>query len=79
MIYHSTSRLDKAIADYTSAIAVKADFAEAYGNRAKAYADLGDWDSALADLRKVVEINPAFKERITPLVEKVEELKARQR
>ena len=50
--------LDRAIADYDQAIALKADDAEAYNNRGNAYADKGDLDHAIADYDQAIALKP---------------------
>ena len=49
----------RSIADFTEAIRVNPEFAEAYRNRASAYARLGRFDEAVIDLEKVAELQSA--------------------
>jgi tetratricopeptide (TPR) repeat protein len=70
--YYTIDEIDKAIDDFTSALAIKDDFAEAYANRGKAYRDNGDKERALADLRKAIEVNPTYREKIGSLIEQLE-------
>lgn len=49
---------DRAIADYTRAIKLKADFAEAYSNRGLAYAKSGRYDAAIPDFTRSIELRP---------------------
>jgi len=48
----------QAIADYTKAIEIDNEFADAYNNRSAAYNDLGQFDKALADSSKAIQIDP---------------------
>jgi tetratricopeptide (TPR) repeat protein len=58
---------DKAIADYTEAIRLKPDFADAYANRAFAYGSLEQFDKAIADCNEAIRLQPdsaeAYKNR----------------
>ena len=45
---------DRAIVDYTKAIELKPDFAEAYYNRAEAWLHLGEWENARSNLTAAV-------------------------
>jgi Flp pilus assembly protein TadD len=49
---------DRAIADYTKAIQLEPNNAEAYKLRGDAYAGKGDLDRAIADLSKVIQFDP---------------------
>jgi tetratricopeptide (TPR) repeat protein len=49
---------DKAIADYTKAIEINPQSAEAYYNRGIAWYDKGNNEKAIADYTKVIAINP---------------------
>lgn len=49
---------DQAVADFSQAIELLPDFAEAYVNRAKAYKALGMFQQALADYNKNIQLNP---------------------
>jgi tetratricopeptide (TPR) repeat protein len=55
--FHKNS-LAKALADYTQAIELKPDFAEAWWDRAQAYLDLHQYDKAVADYSKAIELDP---------------------
>ena len=48
---------DKAIANYTKAIEIYPEFANAYYNRGMAWYDKGDYDKAIADYTKALEID----------------------
>lgn len=58
--YQEQGQLDLAIEEYTEAIAVNPDFADAYFNRGVAYFEKGDFDQAIADYSKAIESNPQF-------------------
>ncbi|ABM78777.1 tetratricopeptide repeat protein [Prochlorococcus marinus] len=47
-----------AIADYTKAIAINPQYADAYNNRGIAKRKSGDYQGAIADYNKAIEINP---------------------
>jgi hypothetical protein len=47
---------DKAIADLTQAVALRADFGEAYANLGHAYAKKGEWDDSVLAYNKAIEI-----------------------
>jgi serine/threonine protein kinase/tetratricopeptide (TPR) repeat protein len=61
---------DKAIADYTEAIRLKPDYAEAYSGRAFVYTFVGKFDQAIADCNEAIRIKPdlaeAYKNRANP-------------
>ena len=48
--YGKKSNYVRAIQDYTKAIALKSDFAEAYKNRGEVWLHLGEWEKAKLDL-----------------------------
>lgn len=56
--YRQKGSHDLAIADFTKAIELKADYELAYGNRSNSYAKKGNLDLALADLNKVIQLKP---------------------
>ena len=51
---------DLAIADYTTAIELKPDYAEAYNDRAFAYYLKGDFDRAITDYTRAIELRPNY-------------------
>jgi tetratricopeptide (TPR) repeat protein len=56
--YANNGEYDRAIADFTQAIALKPDFALAYSNRGNAYANKGEYDRAIADYTQAIKLNP---------------------
>ena len=56
--YGKKGDLGRAIADYTKAIDLKPDYAEAYYNRGTAYGKKGDRDRAIADYTKATDLKP---------------------
>ena len=52
-VYH------RALADYTAAIDLAPDYADAYYNRGCSYYEVGDYARALADLTRAIELQPA--------------------
>ena len=53
---------DLAIADYTQALRINHDYAEAYYNRGSAYHRIGQDDLAIADFTEALRINPDYSE-----------------
>jgi tetratricopeptide (TPR) repeat protein/serine/threonine protein kinase len=53
---------DKAVADYTEAIRLKADYAEAYNGRGQAYFNLKQFDKAISDYSQAIRLNADFAE-----------------
>ena len=51
---------DRAIADYTTAIQLKPDYAEAYNDRGFAYYLKGDAERAIADYTRAIELRPDY-------------------
>lgn len=51
---------DRAIADYTTAIQLKPDYAEAYNDRGFAYYLKGDAERAIADYTRAIELRPNY-------------------
>ena len=51
---------DKAIADYTEAIRLKPDYADAHYNRGNAYYYLQQYDEAVADYSEVIRLKPDY-------------------
>ena len=55
----SKGKLDHAITDFHKAIAFDPNFTPAYNTRGLAYEKMGDKEQAIADYRKVLEIDPS--------------------
>lgn len=53
---------EQAITDFSQAIELQPDLAEAYNNRGIAYAGSGDLQQAIADYSKAIELQPGFAE-----------------
>ena len=53
---------DQAIADFTAAIELHPQYAQAYNNRGLAYLRQGDYDRAIADCTTAIELNPQLVE-----------------
>jgi lipoprotein NlpI len=51
---------DGAVADYTKAIEIKPDFADAYARRGNLKKEKGDLNGALADINKAIQVDPKF-------------------
>ena len=50
--------VERAIADYTRAIALKPNYGPVYESRARAYATRGDYTNAVADITRASELTP---------------------
>jgi tetratricopeptide (TPR) repeat protein/cellulose biosynthesis protein BcsQ len=57
---------ESAIEFYTQAVELKPDFADAYRNRARAYAKRNKFDLAVADYNKAVELRPDYQDALRP-------------
>jgi tetratricopeptide (TPR) repeat protein len=60
--YYKSYENEQAIADYTSAIELDAEYATAYYNRASAYHNLGDYEQAIADYTSAIELDVKYTE-----------------
>jgi tetratricopeptide (TPR) repeat protein len=58
--YYMKGEFDRAIADYTKAIALDAKNAKAYYNRGLAYHEKGEVDRAIANYTKAIALDPNF-------------------
>jgi tetratricopeptide (TPR) repeat protein len=54
------AEMELAVADYSSAIELDAQYAKAYNNRGNAYATLGDPEQALADYDRALELDDSL-------------------
>ena len=62
LAYENKGDYNHAIADYSEAIRLNPNFANAFNNRGLAYAGLGDFDRAIADYSEAIRLNPNFAE-----------------
>jgi len=60
MFFQSFGRNDEAIADFTKAIEINAQYVPAYTNRAYSKLESGRFSEAIADLSKSVELDPQY-------------------
>jgi len=51
--------LDRAIEDFSRAVLISSDFADAYFNRGRVFQRKGDLDASVSDLNRAAEIHPA--------------------
>jgi tetratricopeptide (TPR) repeat protein len=58
--FSGVHQYDRAIADYTTAIQLKPDYAEAYNDRGFAYYLKGDTERAIADYTRAIELRPTY-------------------
>ncbi|WP_044034478.1 tetratricopeptide repeat protein, partial [Microcystis aeruginosa] len=57
-LYYNQQKYDLALSDYSKAIELNPNFAEAYNNRGVLYSYQQKYELALADFNKAIEINP---------------------
>ena len=60
--YNEKGDLDNAIKDFTTAIHLKPDYANAYNGRGAAYAKKGKFNSAIVNFTKAIELDPDYAE-----------------
>lgn len=60
LAYDDAGRIDEAIADYDSALALKPGYTEAYNNRALLKAAKKAYAEAIADYNRAIEIDPSY-------------------
>lgn len=58
--FSGVHQYDRAIADYSTAIKLKPDYAEAYNDRAFAYYLKRDFDRAITDYTRAIELRPNY-------------------
>lgn len=58
--FSGAHQYDRAIADYTTAIQLKPEYAEAYNDRGFAYYLKGDAERAIADYTRAIELRPNY-------------------
>ena len=57
--YDSEREREKALNDYNQAIKIDPGYTAAYVNRSKIYAKFGDYDKAIADCNRVIDMDPS--------------------
>ena len=57
-VYYGKKDYDRAIADFSNAIRLDPNFADAFNNRGLAYYDKNDYDHAIADYSASIRLNP---------------------
>ena len=62
MAYYVKGLLDKAISEYTKALAIEPDFAEAHYNLALVYGAKGAVDKEISEYEKALAVNPHLSE-----------------
>lgn len=58
-IYRDQGQWDEAIAEYSEAIELDPDYAQAYNNRGWIYRTKTEYDNAIADFNKAIELDPS--------------------
>ena len=66
--YDDTAPASMAIERFNKAIALYPDFVEAYYARAHVYLWIDDFDKAIRDFTRVIELDPGYAERLIKLV-----------
>jgi tetratricopeptide (TPR) repeat protein len=56
--YFNDEKWEEAIAEYTAAIEIDPDNAEAYANRGVSYAEKGNYELSIVDYNKAIELDP---------------------
>jgi tetratricopeptide (TPR) repeat protein len=59
-VYYDKRNYDQAIEDYSKAIELNPQYADAYSNRGNAYYDKRNYDQAIEDYSKAIELNPQY-------------------
>lgn len=62
LIYVKQGNFNQAVSDFTKAIVLNPNYAEAYCNRGTAYAKQGNFNQAISDHTKAIALNPDFAE-----------------
>jgi tetratricopeptide (TPR) repeat protein len=60
IVYHNIDQVDPALADYTQAIQIKADFVDAWVGRCGVYSRKQLYDQAIADCDRGAALNPSY-------------------
>ena len=58
--HFGAGELDLAFTEYSLAISLNPEYANAYGNRGAAYGEKGDYDSAIEDFDRAIRLNPEY-------------------
>ncbi|REJ43634.1 MAG: tetratricopeptide repeat protein [Microcystis flos-aquae DF17] len=58
VLYYNQQKYELALSDYSKAIDINPNLADAYNNRGNLYKDLQKYDLALSDYSKAIDINP---------------------
>lgn len=58
LAYYAENELDRAIADWSEAIALNPNYAHAYNNRGKAYRAKADYQHSIADYDEAIKLDP---------------------
>ncbi|WP_419547741.1 tetratricopeptide repeat protein [Microcystis sp.] len=58
VLYYNQQKYELALSDYSKAIDINPNYADAYNNRGNLYKDLQKYDLALSDYSKAIDINP---------------------
>ena len=56
--YFDKGELDKAIAEYNSALEINPEFIEALGSRGSAYVEKGQYEKGIENYSKIIELDP---------------------
>ena len=73
--YYGKGGFDQAIADYGQAIELAPTYAEAYCHRAEACLSLGEWELAIQDYEKYLELRPNAPDR-EDVINTIQEIKS---
>ncbi len=60
ILYYNQQKYDLALSDFSKAIDINPNYANAYNNRGNLYSELQKYDLALSDYSKAIDINPKF-------------------
>lgn len=60
MVWYEMKKYQEALDDYSEVVRIDSNYIYAYYNRAMLRGEVGDYNNAIADLDKVVEMNPVI-------------------